>query len=396
MARPPKTLASFIGQARVVSTLKQLVDGSRANGHPVPTILLVAPAGLGKTSLALALARYAASQEDHVQPTNLHVVHAGRGAILHLHRVLKAAKDGDFVFVDEAHALAQQDAELLYLAMDGARTLHLGDDGRLDRTVFETIASVTIVFATNIPGRMPKALQSRSITLELDRYSQRELRAIVQKVAADHELDITPQACGVIADRANGTPRRIEHMLTLVGALVTRGTRVTQGQVENALATMLGHDGQGLTPMQRQLLELLDKGPMRAEQVANHLGLDGAYIRAEVEGPLVARGLISVTGNHMRQLTPEGRANSTFTTDEQNQKTGESEHTAATGADEVEAADAALSDDPKNEGESPTESLKENPGAVAGNGSPKPANVPASVAEQIARLKPKRLRTLAT
>ena len=88
MARPPKTLASFIGHARVVSTLKQLVDGSRANGHPVPTILLVAPAGLGKTSLALALARYAASQEDHVPPTNLHVVHAGRGAILHLHRVL--------------------------------------------------------------------------------------------------------------------------------------------------------------------------------------------------------------------------------------------------------------------------------------------------------------------
>jgi Holliday junction resolvasome RuvABC ATP-dependent DNA helicase subunit len=307
MARPAKTFASFVGQSRIVRTLKQLVDGSQANRRAVPDILLVAPAGLGKTSLAMALARYAGRLEDDVEPTNLHVVQAGSGAMLQIHRVLKAAKEGDFVFIDEAHALVRQDAELLYIAMDKGQTLHLGHGG-LDRTVVESIASVTMVFATNIPGRMPKALQSRSIVLELDSYSQRELRAIAQKVAVDHEIDLTPQACGAIAKRANGTPRRVEHMITLVGALVPRGTRVTQGQVETALATSLGHDEYGLTPIQRRLVQRLDRGPMRAEQIANYLGIDGSYIRAEVEGPLMAGKWLVITGNHMRELTPAGVA----------------------------------------------------------------------------------------
>jgi Holliday junction resolvasome RuvABC ATP-dependent DNA helicase subunit len=309
MARPPKTFASFVGQARVVDTLRRLADGARENDRPVPHLLLAAPAGLGKTSLATALARYAGTFADGDDPTNLHVVQAGRGSIMQIHRVLRETKPADFVFIDEAHALAQQDAELLYVAIDSAETLGLTADGRLDRTAREAIAPATIVLATNQPGRVPKALASRAVTLELDPYSQRELCAIAQRVAAHHGVDLTAQAARIVAERAGGSPRRVEQMLLLLDSVAPQGTRLTQPQVEGLLAKTLGYDEHGLSPNQRRLLKVLaTAGAMRAEQIVNHFGLDPAYVRSEIEGPLVVRGLMSVTGNHVRQLTATGLA----------------------------------------------------------------------------------------
>ena len=308
MARPLRNFASFVGQRRVVGTLRQLVDGAHSTSRAVPHLLLVAAAGLGKTSLARALAQYAGGYGDEEEPRNFHLVQAGRGSLMQIHAVLTAAQGGDFVFIDEAHALGAPDAELLYLALDAGRMMVIDEQGRLDRTRFEALNPVTLVLATNQPGRLPKALETRLLSLFLEPYTVRELRVIAQRVASQAGVELTPQAARIIAQRAEGSPRRVERMLMGVDLLAPRGTKLSQTHIESHLTAFFGHDEHGLTPPQRRLLAMLDRaGALQAERILGALGLDPIYVRREIEGPLVARGLVAITGNHVRQITGEGR-----------------------------------------------------------------------------------------
>lgn len=308
MARPLKDFNSFYGQRRVVQTLRGLADEARARSSALPPLVLIGRAGAGKTSLGEALARQLANETGDASPTNFHVVHAGRGVLLRLREVLCRARHADVVLIDEAHALLHEDSELLYLALDRQETFAIDDDRRIDRTRFEPIAGISLVLATNIPGRIPKALYSRATPIELDEYTLRELREITQKVAQAHHLNLTPQAARAIAEHADGIPRRAEQLVKLVVALPCPG-RPTRSHVEGVLRQFLGLDANGLTPHQQRLVRALadvNSFGMRAEQVTATLGLDAVYVRREIEGPLVRRGLLVVRADHRRQLSPKG------------------------------------------------------------------------------------------
>lgn len=310
MARPPKSLSSFIGQSRVIDTLRQLADAARLRGVPLPHLMLIGPAGHGKTSLAVGLARYLGNFSATDRPSNLHTVQGGRGAVLRLREVLCVCKHADIVFVDEAHALGQPEAELLYIAIDDDRTLALTEDGRLDRTRYEPVAPVTIVLATNQPGRVPGALLSRTLPMEMSDYTLAELRAIAQRVAEERGVDLTSQAARVLAEHAHGSPRRVEQNVGLVAAMPSPAGRATQQYVADLLRRCFGHDDNGLSEYHRRLLTLLHGagGALRAEHIVSRLGLDPAYVRGTIEATLVDRGLMAIGGDHVRRLTPTGRA----------------------------------------------------------------------------------------
>lgn len=308
MARPPKEFCQFIGQRRIVETLERIADEAVARAEVLPPLMLIGAAGSGKTSLAEAVARHLAGRDADADATNFRVVHAGRRSLLALREALVQARHGDVVFVDEAHALEQGDAELLYLAVDQQETLGLDDGGKIDRSVHEPIAPVSLILATNLPGSVAKALRSRAIQLELDAYSTRELREIATRVAAAHAIELTPQAARVIAEHSDGTPRSVEHLAKLLAALPCPRP-ATKGHVRATLRHCLGHDEHGLRPSQRRLLELLGGSPdgsARAEQVATWIGLDAVYVRTEIEDPLIRRGLLFVRPDRRRQLTENG------------------------------------------------------------------------------------------
>ncbi len=309
MARPPKEFHDFIGQRRVVRTLGELADEATRRGGVLRPLMLAGPAGYGKTALTEALARHLSLNRSAPEAVQFRSIHAGPRCIFAIRDALEAARPGDLVFIDEAHALTHEDAELIYLAVDQGETLALGSDGRLDRGSHIEVAPVTLVLATNLPGKVPKALRSRVITIELEPYTPRELRAIACRVALTEAISLTPQAARVIAEHCDGTPRSVEQLVSLVASLRPSG-RVGKPQVREIIKRALGHDEHGLTPSQQRAVRLLAVagGSVRAEQMVSTLGFDPVYVRTEIEDPLIRRGLLFVRQDRRRVLTEKGRA----------------------------------------------------------------------------------------
>lgn len=310
MGRRIRDFESFYGQQRVVQTLRDLCDGVQARDGVLPPILLVGRAGFGKTALAEAVARHLARSEGDEPDEgldNFHVIHAGKRVIKQIHAVLCRAKHGDVVFIDEAHALEREDAELLYLAVDRQKTFAM-IEGKLDRTQFEDIEKVSLILATNLPGGLPKALRSRAVAIELDEYRLVELREIARRVAVSHGLNMTAQATRVVAQRCDGTPRSIEQLVTLIASM-PHPEHITQGHVGSALQRCLGLNEQLLTPHQQKLLQELAKLPglkSRAERVVGLVGLDAKHVRNEIEAPLERGGYLTIRADRVRELTKKG------------------------------------------------------------------------------------------
>lgn len=302
MGRRIKDFGNFVGQQRVVRTLRALCDGAGETGDGIlPMLLLVAPAGYGKTALAEAVARHLSGHEGDERPPNFRDVHAGKKSLMPIRNVLVEANARDVVFIDEAHALEREDAELLYLAVDRRETLGLDENGRIDRSQHIKINPVSLIIATNLPGGIPKALYSRANELVLDEYRDVELREVARRVAASHGLDITSQATRVLAEHCDRTPRGIEQLVTLINSM-PHPDKINQGHVETMLQRHLGHDGNGLTPHQQRLVLRL-----RAEQVSGLFGFDAKYVRTVIETPLVLRGVLHIHTDRQRELTAKGK-----------------------------------------------------------------------------------------
>src|SRR5579862_8417234 len=122
----PKTLAEYIGQKRVKENIAIALEAARNRGEALDHVLLVAPPGLGKTTLAQIIA--------HELNRNFHQT---SGPALakpsDIATVLRALKEQDVLFLDEIHRLNPAIQEILYPAMEDYRLgLITSDHRRVD------------------------------------------------------------------------------------------------------------------------------------------------------------------------------------------------------------------------------------------------------------------------
>ena len=205
--------------------MRRLITGALALGRPSPSLLLLAPPGYGKTSLAKAIAAE--------YGTALRRLVAGRETNPRdVIDILGGLNAHDFLFLDEAHRLKAEAQEALLLALDEQKTFRPVAGGGLDRTEFQSVAPFTLLAATDQPGRLVNALLSRLNRIEFDPYAARDLKAIAQKCAADEGVVITAQAAGHLA-RLPGctTPRRMGQLVSGLQLYFPREARLTQPHV---------------------------------------------------------------------------------------------------------------------------------------------------------------------
>ncbi len=294
----PQNFKEFIGQKKVVDNIDLMVKSALVRKAAMDHVLLSGPPGLGKTSLAMLIAKALGSE--------LHVV---SGPAIEkkgdLAAVLTNMKARDVLFIDEIHRMHISVEEILYSAMEDFRLDILIGQGASARTMQIDLMPFTLIGATTRSGLLSNPLRDRfTAHLNFDYYEPDTIAEIVMNNSRKMAITLNAESKNEIAKRSRGTPRIANRILRRVRdfALVNGTSSVGMKEVEAALS-LLDIDHLGLDSMDRKILTVMKNyysgGPVGIEALSATLGEDKQTIEEVYEPYLLKQGLIL--------RTPRGR-----------------------------------------------------------------------------------------
>ena len=295
----PRSLAEFIGQARVREQLGLVLDAARGRGRVPDHVLLSGPPGLGKTTLAMIVA---GELEQPMRITSGPAIqHAGD-----LAAILSSLTEGEVLFLDEIHRMARPAEEMLYMAMEDFRVDVIVGKGAGATAIPLEIPAFTLVGATTRAGLLPGPLRDRfGFTGHLDFYATDDLVRILHRSARLLEVDAHEAGIVEIARRSRGTPRIANRLLRRVRDWAqVHGRSVVDQEAAHAALALFDVDDRGLDRLDRAVLEALCRrfggGPVGLGTLAVAVGEEADTVETVAEPFLVREGFIA--------RTPRGRA----------------------------------------------------------------------------------------
>lgn len=294
----PQSLAEFVGQDRVKDQLSTLIQAAVSRKNPADHILLAGPPGLGKTTLAMIIAKEMGANIRITSGPAIH--HAGD-----LASILSSLTEGELLFIDEIHRIARPAEEMLYLAMEDFRVDVVVGKGAGATAIPLEIPRFTLVGATTRSGLLTSPLRDRfGFTAHLDFYEDEFLARIIKRSAQLLEIAIDEDSINEVASRSRGTPRIANRLLRRVRdySQVHHDGSVTLQEATSAL-TMYEVDESGLDRLDRAILQALIEnfagGPVGLSTLALSVGEESETVEIVSEPFLIRQGLIA--------RTPRGR-----------------------------------------------------------------------------------------
>ncbi|HET9066399.1 MAG TPA: Holliday junction branch migration DNA helicase RuvB [Gemmatimonadales bacterium] len=298
----PSRLDEFTGQAQVRQSLQIAIDAATRRGEPLDHLLFFGPPGLGKTTLAMLMAK-----EMGVQcRTTSGPVLEKPGDLVGL---LTGLGPGDILFIDEVHRLRPQLEEFLYPAMEDFRVDVRLTDGPHAQTLPMTLERFTLIGATTRFGLLTPPMRARFGMVErLHFYVEADLATIVTRSAGLLGVPIDRDGAREIARRARGTPRVANRLLRRVRDFAeVRAEGAITAAVARAAMERLNVDQFGLDDMDSRILatiiEKFGGGPVGLATIAAAVGEDSATVEEVYEPYLMQQGFLERTARG-RVATP--------------------------------------------------------------------------------------------
>ena len=204
----PKTLNEVINQKHVVERLKSWVKEKS-----IPNMLFAGPAGVGKTTVALALAQdlFGKYWKENFSETNAsddRGINVVRGKIKEFARIKPIGAGFKIIFLDESDALTPEAQQAL-------------------RRTMEKFSDVCrFILSANYSSRIIEPIQSRCAVFRFKKLSEEDVDFYLKNIAKSEDLDITSDAYKAIYDVSSGDLRKATNILQACAAFgkITRET----------------------------------------------------------------------------------------------------------------------------------------------------------------------------
>ena len=264
---------SLIGQERAK---KAITDWYKYDTCP---LLIFGPSGYGKTAFAESL------DAKIIDTTQLR-----SDRVSSLLKPIKEADDGDILFFDEIHTLQPKVLEGLYYIFDKGTFFdpEIGIDLPIPH-------NMKFIFATNYLNKLPIAFQTRVKLVELQNYTEDELKEIIIKKYPTLNKD----GLNTIIKACKGTPRTA---LRLAGDVVSglKTEKIEKANTEdmnNILNSRFGIDPTtGLSESEFTIIQkVCERGHLSTTAIANTLKLSIQDTKDRYINPLQISDWLCVT-----------------------------------------------------------------------------------------------------
>lgn len=281
----PTSFDNIIGQSDVVNRLKISTMGCKKSGSVLPHVLIDGPPGLGKTTIAGAIAT---EMDVNLYTANAANLRSVKSVLPYLLRMTKRS----VFFIDEIHRLPKLVEEFLYPVMEDFKISIV-----LEKEPEEIeIPAFTLVGATTSGGSLSQPFYDRfQIKEHLSFYTDDELAKLAGLNSDSLGLSISESDLLEIAKRSKGTPRILNGRLQWYKNY--KMCSQDNASVSDIFAIQ-GIDEYGLDVYDRMYLDILKKhkgSPLGLKSISSLTGIALETIENSIEPYLVRKGFVHRT-----------------------------------------------------------------------------------------------------
>ncbi len=192
----PQKFSEVKGQTKIVERIKAFVEQKN-----MPHILLAGPAGVGKSTLALVVAKELFKEEWKQSFLELNASD-DRGIDVVRHTIKEFAKTKSMnnvpfkiIFLDECDSLTKEAQQALR------------------RTMESYVLGTRFILSCNFSSKIIDPIQSRCSVFRFKPLTEIELKDYIQNIAQNEQLQISKEAITALVDISHGDVRRITNIL---------------------------------------------------------------------------------------------------------------------------------------------------------------------------------------
>ncbi|MDE1874377.1 MAG: replication factor C small subunit [Candidatus Micrarchaeota archaeon] len=207
----PSNISEIIGQEAIAKRLEAFVKSKS-----FPNMIFAGPAGVGKTTSALAMAKELYGSElneafKEMNASDQRGIDVIRGSVKEFARTLPLTSGLlKIIFLDEADALTPEAQHALR------------------RTMEKYSATTRFIFSANYASKIIEPIQSRCVVLRFKPLNEEEVKSDIRRIAKGEGLEIDEKAAEALVYVSEGDLRKLINVLQSAAVL---GPKITEREI---------------------------------------------------------------------------------------------------------------------------------------------------------------------